>query len=160
MSTREIILLRHAQANDVTLTGTDQERALSPHGEAEADAAGFWLKAQGISIDRVLCSPAVRAQQTLQRVLTVIGYSDLRNDPRIYEATPGDLLSVLSEHADAEHLILVGHNPGLERLAALLATGQSSDYRGMAPAGIAWFELPANTALEPGLARLKHFWSP
>ena len=53
----------------------------------------------------------------------------------------------------------MGHNPGLETLVALLATGQSGDFRGMPPAGVAWFEL-AGGALEPGAGTLKAFWSP
>ena len=56
--------------------------------------------------------------------------------------------------------MLVGHNPGLERLAALLHSGQSGDYRGMPPGGIAVLSIPAGTALEPGAAQLSAFWWP
>jgi len=55
-------------------------------------------------------------------------------------------------------LSLVGHNPGFETLVALLATGQSGDFRGVPPGGIAWFEIDG--AVEPGAGRLEAFWSP
>jgi len=53
---------------------------------------------------------------------------------------------------------LVGHNPGFETVVALLTTGQSGDFRGMPPGGIAWIELAG--AAEPGAGRLKAFWAP
>jgi len=55
---------------------------------------------------------------------------------------------------------MVGHNPGLEHLAALMSTGQSGDFRGMPAAGIAVLRLPADAALEPGVAELAAFWIP
>jgi phosphohistidine phosphatase SixA len=56
--------------------------------------------------------------------------------------------------------MLVGHNPGFEQLAALLHSGQSGDYRGMPPGGIAVLALPAEAAIEPGIAQLSAFWWP
>ena len=78
----------------------------------------------------------------------------------IYEATPGDLLALAEAHGDAERLLLVGHNPGLERLVALMHSGQSGDYRGMPPGAIAVLTLPTDTPLEPGIATLAAFWWP
>jgi len=154
----ELILLRHAHALNAATGETDTDRRLSPIGEAESDAAGVWLKAHHAQPLRVLCSPSQRTRATLERVLTQIGYADARFDERIYDATPGTLFDLLDEHRDASQLMLVGHNPGIETLVALLATGQSGDFRGVPPAGLAWFEL--NGALEPGAGTLKAFWSP
>jgi len=67
---------------------------------------------------------------------------------------------VIADHLDCTRLMLVGHNPGFEGLAALLATGQSGDHRGMPPGGIAVLALTRETELEPGSARLITFWSP
>jgi phosphohistidine phosphatase len=155
----ELILLRHAHAEPPDAAGGDTERPLSLRGEAEADAAANWLAAHGLP-ERVICSPARRARETAQRVLAAAGYVDTREDQRIYEATPGALLDVIADHRDCSRLMLVGHNPGFESLAALLATGQSGDHRGMPPAGIAVLALPRDAALEPGSARLITFWSP
>lgn len=159
MSVTELILLRHAHAEPQAGPGTDAERPLSLRGEAEAEAAAAWLTQHGLP-ERVVCSPAQRARQTLARVLDGAGYLDTREDPRIYEATPGELMDVIADHRDCARLMLVGHNPGFESLAALLATGQSGDHRGMPPAGIAVLSLPREAELEPGCARLIRFWSP
>lgn len=157
---RDIIVLRHANAETAVPGQPDHERALSARGHAEAEAAGRWLREQNLRPDRILCSTARRTRETLERVLEVTGYADVRYEPRIYNATPGTLFAVLDEHADAGRVLLVGHNPGCEQLVALVSSGQSSDTRGMPTAGIAVLQLPAGAALEPGAGRLHAFWWP
>jgi phosphohistidine phosphatase SixA len=159
MATREIILLRHAHADSASPGQDDIGRALSVRGEAEADAAGSWLKQHAATPERVLCSPAARSRETCERVLAALGYTDMRNEPRIYEATPASLIRVLDDHADAGSVMLVGHNPGLETLVALLTEGASDSGRGMPPGAVAWLSLPAG-AFEPGSAQVRHFWWP
>lgn len=154
----ELILLRHAHA-DTPAGQDDLARALSPRGVAEADAAAAFIAGHGTPT-RVLCSTAQRARETAERVLAKTGAVETLHDARIYEATPGTLLDVLAEHRDTERLLLVGHNPGLESLVALLATGQSGDHRGMPPGSIAVLSLPVDAPTEPGVARLDTFWSP
>jgi phosphohistidine phosphatase len=105
-------------------------------------------------------SPARRAQQTLARVVAVTGPLDQCEDERIYEATPGTLIDVIESHRDVERLMLVGHNPGFESLAALLSTGQSGDHRGMPPGGVAILTFTETAVLEPGAAELTAFWAP
>ena len=157
---RELILLRHAHAEPAGPGMSDPDRALSMEGLAEAEAAGRWLAARGLVPDRVLVSPARRTRETLERVLAAVGYADTRTEPRIYEATPGTLVALADEHRDAGRLMLVGHNPGLEHLAALMSTGQSGDFRGMPPAGIVVLHLPADADLEPGIATVDAYWIP
>lgn len=157
---RELILLRHAHAEPAIAGQADLDRPLSPEGLAEAEAAGRWLRERGLVPDQVLCSPARRARETLEAVLAAVGYVDQRLEPSIYEATPGALAALADAHRDVERLLLVGHNPGFEQLAALMHSGQSGDYRGMPPAGIVVLRFPASAAIEPGIAQLSAFWWP
>jgi phosphohistidine phosphatase len=157
---RQLILLRHAHAESASTGQADLDRPLSPEGLAEAEAAGRWLREKGLVPDRVLCSPSRRTRETLEAVLAAVGYVDQRLEPSIYEATPGTLASLADAHGDVERLLMVGHNPGFEQLAALMHSGQSGDYRGMPPGGIAVLQLPADAALEPGVAELAAFWWP
>lgn len=156
---RELILLRHAKAMSSSPDGSDVARPLSHRGEREARAAGEWLGKHHARPDRVLCSPAERTRATCTGVLTGLGPLPVRYEPDIYEATPGRLIALLDTHADADCALLIGHNPGLEQLVALLIQGTSSDYRGMRPAALAWIELD-DELLEPGRGRLKAFWAP
>lgn len=157
---RELILLRHAHADAAAPGQADIDRPLSLHGQAEAEAAGRWLKLHGFMPDQVLCSPARRTRETVERVLDAIGYVDLRIDERIYEATPGTLMELVDEHRDVARVLMAGHNPGFEQLLALLTTGQSGDCRGLPPAAIAVLRLPPGASLEPGIAQLAAYWSP
>jgi phosphohistidine phosphatase SixA len=152
---REVILLRHAHAEKLGSGQSDADRELSKRGVAEAKDAGKWLRKHELGDVTILCSPSVRTRQTLEHAL---GKIKATFEPRIYEATAGELDALIDEHEDAKRLLLVGHNPGFETLVALLATGQSGDFRGMPPGGIAWFEIDG--AAEPGAGKLKAFWSP
>lgn len=159
---RDLILLRHAEALPLSAGGSDRDRPLSLRGEAEARDAGVWLRNQGVTLDAALCSSARRAQMTVERALDASGDSVLpRFVAGIYEATPGDLLALLEQHAgDAGRVLLVGHNPGLEQLLALMTEGLSDPVRGMPPGSVAWLQLDEARALDPGGARLRAFWSP
>ena len=156
---RELILLRHAHAGSHTTGPDDRDRVLSEVGVQEARAAGAWLREQGLLPDRVLCSPSARTRQTLA-ALGDIGGAPATLEPAIYEASPGTLAALVDAQRDAERLLLVGHNPGLEQLAALMHSGQSGDYRGMPPGGIAVLRLPVDVNIEPGIATLTRFWWP
>ena len=89
-----------------------------------------------------------------------VALPEQRLDERVYEATPGTLAALVDEHREVERLLLVGHNPGLEQLVALMHSGQSGDYRGMPPGGIAVLRLPVDVNIEPGIATLTRFWWP
>ncbi|WP_266168594.1 SixA phosphatase family protein [Dyella subtropica] len=155
----ELILLRHAEAQPAHAGGDDLGRRLSGRGEQEARAAGHWLAKHKLHPDRVLCSPAERTKATAALALAALGKAPepLLSDD-IYDATPGELLALLDQHGDAGTVMLVGHNPGIERLVALLAEGRSDEFRGMPPGGLAVLHL--DHPLEPGQARLDAFWSP
>ncbi len=157
---RQLILLRHANAEPAGPGQADLDRPLSPQGLAEAEAAGRWLAAQGLLPDRILCSPARRTRETLEAVLDISGYVEQRLEPSIYEATPGTLVGLIDTHQDVERLMLVGHNPGLERLVALLDSGQTGDYRGMPTSAVAVLSWPAQAPIEPGAGQLTAFWWP
>ena len=157
---RQLILLRHAHAEQAGLGQDDIDRPLSRQGLAEAEAAGKWLQEHHLLPDRIVCSSARRTRETLEEVLLVTGFIEQRQEPRIYNATPGLLMEVADEHRECARLMLIGHNPGLEQLVALLSSGQSGDFRGLPAAGIVVLHIPVGADFEPGIASLEHFWWP
>jgi phosphohistidine phosphatase len=79
----------------------------------------------------VLCSPARRTRETLDRVaphLDVDGGPEVRLESELYLAAPGALLACIRALDDAVPcVLLIGHNPGLHELACALAgTGAAS----------------------------------
>ena len=74
-------------------------------------------------LDSVLSSDAERAMQTARIAASGAGYGgEVRVQPDIYSTDVDTLLDVVRGLPDAEEcVLLVGHNPGLEYLAAVLA---------------------------------------
>lgn len=157
---RQIILLRHAHAEPGRSDLADLERPLTAAGLSEAAAAGAWLRAHDLIPDAALCSPAQRARQTLEGVRASVPVPEAAVRNELYEATPGELMRQFDSVSDADRVLLVGHNPGMEELLPLLTDGRSGDHRGMPPASLAVIEIPAGSTLEPGIGRLLAFWSP
>lgn len=118
MSTRRLTLLRHAKAQPDE-QGDDHARALAPAGREAAAEMGSWLKKNHALPDLVVCSSATRTRETLA-ALGLLVPTILATDA--YLASAGELLSLLQAQDDANaHVLLVGHNPGIHGLAALLA---------------------------------------
>lgn len=162
MSQRELLLLRHANAEAQAAGQSDFDRPLSPLGREHAAAVAAWLKPQPRP-QLTLCSPSLRTQQTLAVLEERLGPLHARMEPAIYEASPGTLLALLDGALTVEgveRVLLIGHNPGLESAVALLSDGRSNAARGMPTAAVAHLRLEEGCAIEPGSAELLSFWSP
>jgi phosphohistidine phosphatase len=129
-----LVLVRHAKA--VREGPSDAERPLTSRGRADAAAIGRWLTSQGIAPDRVVISPSLRTRETWE--LTGIAAPPAELDDRIYDNTVEDLLGLVRDTPpDVHSLVLVGHNPSMEALAASWAP-ELSEFRTSA---VAIFEL-------------------
>ena len=62
----DLILWRHAEAHDPHEGEHDLTRRLTSRGEKHAARMAQWLEQQLPEGVRILCSPAVRAEQTVQ----------------------------------------------------------------------------------------------
>jgi len=153
-----LTLLRHAHAESPVAGQGDHERSLSARGIEEARAAGQWLAAQDREPQCVLVSSARRARETWEQARWQAA-PEAREEARIYEATPGQLLDILDAQGDND-VLMVGHNPGFEELVALLTSGLSGDHRGMPPGGVAILSRAPGGRWEPACATLLEFWSP
>lgn len=151
---KELLLLRHAKSDWGDPGLADHERPLAPRGERDAPRLGAFLVANAVLPDLVVSSPAERARATAKRVLKAAGYSgDLRFDERIYLADAGSLLRVVHGLPDeAGRVMLVGHNPGFEDLAAALCGGSVR----MTTAALACIELADEqwATVQPGSGSL------
>jgi len=119
---RRLILLRHAKA--YTPAGaSDHERPLAPRGHRQAEAVGKYMAENNLIPDLAVVSTALRAQETWNLALPALGRPvPVRSEHRIYEAATSQLLAVVNEADDAiQTLLMVGHNPGFERLTVYLA---------------------------------------
>ncbi|WP_189114937.1 SixA phosphatase family protein [Pilimelia terevasa] len=138
MTETTLVLLRHAKAAQ-TDEGEDIDRPLTTRGHGDAAAAGAWLLRRGLVPAHVLCSPARRTRQTWHAVAVALAEAAqpaAAYRAEIYDSTPGTLLSLLQELPDdAGTVLLIGHNPTVTGLSALLAP--SSATPALRTAGIA-----------------------
>jgi phosphohistidine phosphatase len=142
MTQRTLVLLRHAKAE----TGApDIDRRLSSRGRADAAAAGAWLGAQGHRPGLVICSPARRTRQTWHAV--AVALSETAGDPpaptvqyeaAVYTGTAAELLDLVrAAPEEISSVLLVGHNPTISQLSALLDPEAAMDSDGLRTCGIA-----------------------
>ena len=118
---RRLLLLRHAKAEPGAAEQEDHDRTLTERGVADAAAMARYLRKQGYIPSRILCSTSLRTVQTVEPVLAAAP-APVDYLAAIYLAPPGRLMALAQDAADADTvLMLVGHNPGLEQCAVLLA---------------------------------------
>ena len=122
---KTLLLLRHAKAEHGEPGLTDLNRALNERGKKEAQSIGTFIRKQNVEFELVLCSTALRARETAELALAAAEASaSVHYDQRLYEASPEQLLEVISEvEDDVSTVLLVGHNPGIEQLLRAL-TGE------------------------------------
>ncbi len=123
---KNLLLLRHAKSSWKDPDLADFERPLNERGRKAAALVGSYIAEHGVSIDLIISSPAVRARQTIELLLRSAKRSvELRFDQLIYEGSPTRLLEIVSQIEDERKaVLLVGHNPGMEELLALLVGGE------------------------------------
>ena len=146
----ELYILRHCKSDWDGSFSQDSDRALSKRGMSDARKMGAWMKDQAYIPTTILCSTAVRAQQTIQRVCKELGIAEsgIHYLSELYLASCARLLSIIEDYRDKPGpLLLVGHNPGMDELVNYLAINDvplTSQGKLMTTACLARFNLPEN----------------
>lgn len=116
-----LVLLRHSKS-DWSGGGDDIARPLARRGRRQAVDAGEWLAGAMDAVDLAVVSSATRARQTWELAAAALGDPPpVRVEPRCYAATANELLALIRELPEtARTAVIVGHNPGIEDLVALV----------------------------------------
>ncbi len=115
----DLILWRHADAEEAETGESDLERKLTSRGERQAERMAEWLNRRLTHSTRILVSPAVRCQQTAKalgrkgRTLATIGP----------DASADDVIAAAGWPASSSPVLVVGHQPTLGFVASMLLTG-------------------------------------
>jgi phosphohistidine phosphatase len=129
---RTIVVMRHAKAEQDG--PTDFERRLAPRGHGDAAEAGRWLAARGVEPQQALVSAAVRTRETYDAVAAAAGW-DLEPDLEraLYSAGTETVLDLLrAVDPGVTSVLVVGHNPTMASLAAVLDDGEGDEDAGNA----------------------------
>jgi len=117
----ELILWRHADAEEGE---RDLERKLTGKGRKQAARVAQWLHHRLPPKFAVICSPARRSRETAD----ALGMRYKIVERLAPGAAPGDLLKVCGWPSHKGAMLIVGHQPDLGRVAALLVSGAEADW--------------------------------
>jgi phosphohistidine phosphatase len=150
----DLWLMRHAEAEDRSAFGKDEDRRLTARGTMQATAAGRFLSALEPDLRLILTSPYRRARDTSEAVARALpGSCEIREEAFLEpDSDPDSVLTALDDVVE-DRILLVGHAPLLGVLLGRLVTGDPGREIPVGKAGI------AAVAIEEGAlrARLRAF---
>lgn len=130
----DLILWRHAEAEDGDADTPDHKRRLTARGEKQAKQVAGWLHRHLPRKRKVLVSPTERTQQTAH--VLQLAYEI---EPRLgVGASAQDVLDAAGWPDHSGAVLIIGHQPTLGRIAALLLGGVEADWQ-IKKGGIWWF---------------------
>lgn len=139
---KQLLIMRHAKSSWTEEGKTDFDRCLNKRGRRVAPLMGEFVTSQGVVPNKIISSSALRAKQTTELFVdscSGVDTTDVRFVKYLYHAPASEYLDTLERFDDenAETLMLVGHNPGLEDLIFQLSKAHET----MPTATIARFDL-------------------
>ena len=122
---RRLVLFRHGKAEAAGPSGGDRERPLAERGWVDSAVTAQWLSDTGFVPDLVLVSPAARTRETWDAARSYFPAARIEARERLYLATPEAIRQVVDQASnEAETIMVIGHNPGLQELGVhLVADG-------------------------------------
>jgi len=123
-----LYILRHGPAeNEPPSGGDDGARRLTARGREKVRAAAAGMRALGLKFDVILASPLPRAAETAEVVAAVYsgGPTPEVFAPLSTGVAPADTVGALKPYERHDHMMIVGHEPGLSGIASLLLTGSA-----------------------------------
>lgn len=157
---KTLFLLRHAKSSWANPELPDHDRALNKRGQRACRLMGDWLGARADAPQVALVSDARRALQTFERLELAV---PMEVHAPLYLAAPADILRVLST-AEAQRVMVVGHNPGMAELAAkLVQTAPKHERFDQFPTTallVLSFDVDRWDQIEPGQGKLLAFVTP
>lgn len=122
-----LYVLRHGIAEEAGPGGDDRARRLTPSGRAKLQRAAAGMRALGLKFDVILSSSLARAAETAVIVSEMYGGDPApRELPALAQGVPPmETVRALRPYARHGHVMIVGHEPGLSGVVALLLTGSA-----------------------------------
>src|SRR5512142_1942018 len=154
----ELLIVRHAIAEARgafarSVTG-DAERPLTAEGRRRFEKGARGLRRLVPRLDLVATSPLARAVATGEILAAAFDGAPLeRLDALAPDAAPEALLAWLRRHPRDHAVAIVGHEPGLGSLVALLCAGRSAPFVELRKGGACL--LAVSRRVRPGTARLR-----
>jgi len=117
---KNLFLIRHAKSSWEDMSLKDFDRPLNKRGHSDAQDMAHRLKHKAISFDKILSSPANRAQTTAKYFLDILENEKTKFElvSDIYNAYENDILKLVQNTSNSiSNLAVFGHNPTFTILA-------------------------------------------
>ncbi|MEP3525885.1 MAG: histidine phosphatase family protein [Hyphomicrobiales bacterium] len=130
---RTLLILRHAKSSWATPGMDDFDRTLNDRGNDDACRMASWISEQGVELDEIICSPAVRTRTTAKHIKTTLDIDPKLSFPgELYLAssdTLRDSLATISQTTTTA--MVIGHNPGLHDISLRLLKEEERSQAGL-----------------------------
>jgi phosphohistidine phosphatase len=114
-----LYILRHAEAEAKIVS--DYERRLTLYGHEQARGMGRFCLEHQLIPEVILTSPVVRAKQTAEEVVAILKKGELLEAPWMAcGMNPETALKELQAYKNFKSVMIVGHEPDLSCLIAML----------------------------------------
>jgi phosphohistidine phosphatase len=166
---RRLLLFRHAKAESSETGREDRTRGLIERGRRDAVRIGAYMETHSLMPNRVIVSPAKRAQETWKHAADRLKPSqDATTVEKLYNAPAQTLFDLIKNTpATARTVLVVGHNPGLHEVALMLVASGDIDARErlcekLPTSGLVVIDFAFDdwSQLHPRSGRLERFVSP
>lgn len=125
----KLYIFRHGAAeNESSSGGGDGARRLTARGREKVREAAAGMRALGLKFDAILTSPLPRAAETADLVAGAFPGGPAPEALTALSAgvAPAETVAALKPYERHDHLMIVGHEPGLSGIASLLLTGSAN----------------------------------
>ncbi|MCS6905954.1 MAG: histidine phosphatase family protein [Bacteroidia bacterium] len=122
---KTLLLIRHAEAQNLGSTELDQNRPLTEFGKLQAQHMGQKLASMRILPSLFISSPAVRTVQTAEIMIASLGLENkitFVKEPKVYNASTRMINEIINQ-IDEKHSVvaLIGHNPTISQMVGYLS---------------------------------------
>ena len=123
----QLYLLRHGIAENGRPGARDADRTLTAEGKKKLKEVLRTAARAGVSPDCILTSPYVRAVETAEIAIEVLGYRSklFRSNALVPESDPRDLWQEIRVYKGADQVLVSSHEPLLSRSVAYLLSSPS-----------------------------------
>ncbi len=158
---KTLLVLRHAKSSWKDTSLEDVDRPLNKRGRQDAPRMGKLIRKENLLPDLIVSSTARRARETVEYIIREADYhGDVLWREALYAASPEAYIQALRDLPDTyEKVMVVGHNPGLEELIAML----TDSWEHMPTAALAQLTLDIPSWSELGydpVGKLINVWRP
>lgn len=167
---KTVTLFRHAKSAGKDNPNLDDfDRPLAGRGLKAAPKMGAAIRDRKIEPDLVLCSPSVRTRQTLSLASPEAWDKEpeVRYEEALYEASAQTMFKTVRELKNGvSHVMIVGHNPGLQELAVALTppgSGAREEFKEKLPVAAVLsldFDVDKWAKLQPATGQLRLYLTP